>query len=209
MNINLTRSVAGYLKDKLNLTQEQEEIALYGLQFIVYQVTGFFFTLLVGWLLGCFWTTLAVDFAASSLRMFSGGAHSKTPLTCFITGVITIPLLGKLAAITAPYLTPLGMSLIVTLGFIPSTLVVYRLAPVDSPANPITSVTRRRRLRFLSLLVLMSVTAGEFLLLVNGVALPIVLAASLGVWWQTFTLTRSGHRFATIIDNLRERGERV
>jgi hypothetical protein len=29
-----------------------------------------------------------------------------------------------------------------------------------------------------------------------------VLAISLGLWWQAFTLTGSGHRFVTLFDNL-------
>jgi accessory gene regulator B len=194
-----------YLKEKLSLTPEQEEIALYGLRMIVYTATGLFSILFVGWLIGCFATTLTVAMTAAFLRLFSGGAHAKSPLTCTLLGMIMAPAFGKIAATSVPFFASSILALIIVAGLLPSLVLIWRLAPVDSPAKPITSPAERRKFRLLSLLAALSITAGQLFLLLKGEAAAIVLAASLGLWWQTFTLTGAGHRFATLLDNLKER----
>lgn len=203
---NLTRPAAACLRRKLNLTPEEEEIALFGLQTIVYPIIGFLCILSAGWLLGCLRTTLAVALSAGFLRLFSGGAHAKSPLTCNLTGMIVAPSLGKIATVAAPLFSPAFLSLTVALGFIPSLITVWRLAPVDSPSKPITSSKQRQKLRSYSLLTVFLVTGGQLATLMKGeTASAVVLAVSLGLWWQTFTLTSAGHRFATFLDNLKER----
>lgn len=201
---NLTRPVAAYLREKLHLTPDEEEIALFGLQTILYPAVGLSLILFAGWLCGCFWTTLIVALTVLLLRLFSGGAHARSPLACALLGVIVVPALGKVAAVTAPFFTPFSLALTVAAGFLPVLVLTARLAPVDAPAKPVTAPEERRRLRSLSLLVVLLVTAGQFIPLFSGKALALVLAASLGLWWQTFTLTRAGHRFATILDDLKE-----
>lgn len=193
------------MRKRLNLTPEEEELALYGLQTIVYPATGLLTILLAGWLLGCFRTTLTAALTAVSLRLLSGGAHARSPLTCNLLGMIIAPALGKVAAVAAPFFTPLGLALVVTAGFFPSVVLVWRLAPVDSPAKPINSPEQRRKLRALSVLLVLLITASQFFFLLRGYASAVVLAASLGLWWQAFTLTRAGHRFATLLDNFKER----
>jgi accessory gene regulator B len=210
LKLNFTKSTAAYLKEKLNLTPAEEEVALYGLQIIIYTLTGFLTICLGGWLLGCFWTTLAVCLTAAGLRLFTGGAHSNSPLTCTLLGMVMVPLLGKIAAITAPLFTLLSLFLIVAPGLILSLIIIWRLAPVDSPAKPITSLEQRKKLRFFSISAVFLLAMGQAFLLIKGQALAIVLALSLGLWWQAFTLTKAGHWFATFTDNfkLRKEGKR-
>ncbi|KFD40442.1 hypothetical protein DK28_0206270 [Peptococcaceae bacterium SCADC1_2_3] len=210
LKLNFTKSIAAYLKEKLNLTPDEEEVALYGLQILIYTFTGFLAICLIGWLLGCFWTTLAVCLTAAGLRLFTGGAHSNSPLTCTLLGMVMVPLLGKIASLTAPFFTPLNVSLIIIPGFIISLIIIWRLAPVDSPAKPINSLEQRKKLRFYSVAMVLLLALGQAFLLIKGQALTVVLALSLGLWWQTFTLTKTGHRFAIFTDNfkLRKEGKR-
>lgn len=207
LKFNFTKSTAAYLKAKLNFTPDEEEVARYGLQILVYTLTGFITICLAGWLLGCFWTTLAVCLTAALLRLFTGGAHSNSPLTCTLLGMVVVPLLGKIAALTAPFFTPQSLTLIVVPGLILSLTIIWRLAPVDSPAKPITSLEHRKKLRFLAMAAVLLLTSGQALLLIKGQALTVVLALSLGLWWQAFTLTQAGHRFATFTDKFRLRKE--
>jgi len=208
--LNFTKNTAVYLKEKLNLTPDEEEVALYGLQILIYTLIGLLTICLGGWLLGCFWTTLAVCLTAAGLRLFTGGAHSSSPLICTLLGMVMIPLLGKIAAVTAPLFTSLSLFLIVAPGFILSLIIIWRLAPVDSPAKPITSIEHRKKLHFLSIAAVLLLTVGQSFLLIKGQALTVVLALSLGLWWQAFALTKAGHRFATFTDNfkLRKEGKR-
>ena len=206
LKLSLTRPAAAYLKEHLNLNSDEEAIALFGLQMLVYTVTGFLSICLVGWLLGVLALTLAVTLTAASLRLWAGGAHSRSPLTCNLLGMIVAPLLGKLAALAAPLFTPAGLGVMILAGFIIAVVVIWRRAPVDSPAKPITSPAERRRLRALSLVLVVFIAVLQVLILVTMRAVPFILALSLGLGWQTFSLTRAGHWFAILIDNLMAKG---
>ncbi|MEW6172457.1 MAG: accessory gene regulator B family protein [Bacillota bacterium] len=203
---NLIRPTASYLKEKLNLTTEEEEVAVFGLQLIFYPIIGNLSVLIVGWLLGCFWTTFAVLITIVALRLLSGGAHSNTPLICYLMGIVFVPLLGKLAQLTVPFLSSLSLSVAIIIGLMVSLVIFLRLAPVDCPAKPITDTAQRRKLRFYSIILILVFTAGQCLLLCNDKTLDLVWAVSLGLWWQAFSLTASGHRFAAFIDNLFMKG---
>lgn len=206
VKFNVVNPFAAFLQKELNLTQDQKEIASYGLQVLIYSLIGVGSILVAGWLLGCFWTTLTVMVSTGCLRVVSGGAHSKTPLTCGILGVFLGPSLGKMAALCGEMLSPSALLMLITVGFLVSLYTVSRFAPVDSSAKPISSVEKRGKLRFVSVAVLCSITAVQILLFYTVVKAPqIVLAASLGVWWQAFTLTGVGHRFVTFLDDLKER----
>lgn len=202
LRFNLTRPAAAYLKEKLNLTPEEEEIALYGLQVIIYPLISLLSISLVGWLLGCLYTTLAATLTAAFLRLWSGGAHSRSPLTCTLLGAVVSPALGKTSLILTPHISPFNLFIIVILGSLLSLTFVWRLAPVDSPAKPLLSPEYRQRMRRLSITSVFFIAAVQIALLAAAGAPAVVLALSLGLWWQTFTLTRAGHRFATLIDEI-------
>lgn len=202
LRFNLTRPAATYLKEKLDLTPEEEEIALYGLQVILYPLIGFLSIILVSWLLRCLYTTLAATLTSAFLRLWSGGAHSRSPLTCTLLGAVVSPALGKTSLVLAPRLESFHLSIIVILGSLLSLFFVWRLAPVDSPAKPLLSWEYRRRMWRLSIASVFLIAVVQVALLAAAVAPALVLALSLGLWWQTFTLTRAGHRFATFIDEI-------
>ncbi|QGP93892.1 Accessory regulator protein B [Neomoorella glycerini] len=202
LRLNLTRPAAAYLKEKLNLTPDEEEIAIYGLQVIIYPLISLLSISLVGWLLGCLYTTLAATLTAAFLRLWSGGAHSRSPLTCTLLGAFVSPALGKISLVLAPLLSPFHLLLTIILGSLLSLFFVGRLAPVDSPAKPLLSPQYRQRMRRLSITSVFLIAAVQITLLATAEAPAVVLALSLGLWWQTFTLTRAGHRFATLIDEI-------
>lgn len=206
LKLSLTRPAAAYLKEHLNLSPDEEAIALYGLQMLVYTVTGFLAICLVGWLLGVLALTLAVTLAASSLRLFAGGAHSRSPLTCTLLGMVVAPLLGKMAFVATPLFSPAGLAGTILAGFIVAVVVIWHRAPVDSPAKPISSPAERRKLRLISLVLVAVLAALQILILATVQSATLVLALSLGLWWQTFSLTRAGHRFAILIDTLMAKG---
>ncbi|MEW6173291.1 MAG: accessory gene regulator B family protein [Bacillota bacterium] len=203
---NLIRPFAGHLRERLNLTADQEEVAVFGLQLIVYPFVGILSVIMVGWLLGCFRTTFAVLMTVTVIRTASGGAHSSTPLICSLLGMAILPLVGKMAQLISPLFGSFNLSLAVIAGLVITLIVFWRLSPVDCPAKPVTDTAQRRKLRFCSIILIFVFTAGQCLLLCNGKAFDLVWAVSLGLWWQTFTLTASGHRFVAFIDNLLMKG---
>jgi accessory gene regulator B len=200
--LNLTRSAAEYLQEQLGLTQDETEVILYGLQVITYSLAGILTICLMGWILGCFWTTLAVALAAGSLRLFSGGAHSSSPLICNLIGMVIAPLLAKIAEFAAVQMSHPVLLCVVLIGASFSLLAFYFLAPVDSAAKPITTDQERRKFNRLSVALAALITLGQISLLIWGNSPAVVLAVSFGTCWQAFTITQAGHRFASIADHL-------
>ncbi len=207
MKINPLQSFTTYLGDQLDLTADQREAALYGLKVLTVSPTTFLFICLVAWPLGCLWTTIVASFTAVALRHYSHGAHNNSPLTCTIKSMVVYPALGKIALIAAPYLTWPGLLLLFGLGFLLTLPVVWLCAPADSPAKPVTDPQDRRWLRLASIIAVCFLVAVQVLLtlwLQNG---TLALAVGLGLWWQAFTLTGSGHRFVTLFDTFSMRKE--
>lgn len=201
MKLNITRPIAAYLKKQLDLTPDQEEIAVYGLQVIFYPLVEFGFICLAGWLLGSLGTTVIIAIIAALLRLFSYGAHSESPITCALLGIIVFPALGTVALIVTPMLNYSSLLLIIGLGFIVAIYTVWRLAPADSPAKPINSIEERKKLHQQSIITVLFITAIQIaLLLLKTHIIAVVLAMSLGLWWQAFMLTSAGHWFATLLD---------
>ena len=206
MKLNITRPFIAYLGNRLDLTTDQEEIALFGLQTLLYPIVNVLLICLSAWLLGCLWGTVAAVMSVMVLRLFSHGAHSSAPITCVLTSVVIFPALGKVAAVAAPHLTVQGLLLIITAGFVLCTVFFWRLAPVDSPAKPITSGVERRRLRRYTLITACCILALQIFILITFRAHTAALALSLGVWWQAVSLTRAGHWLAALLDNILEKG---
>jgi hypothetical protein len=164
-------------------------------------------------------TVILIFSFAIYTRLFTRAQLSKIFLSVFLASAFLVaaetiysdPLL-KLTGLTyeecfenpllrAAFALP-GELIILLLGSIFSLLTFYILAPVDSPAKPITSVEKRHKFKHLSVALTSLITLGQITLLITGNSPALVLAVSLGTWWQAFTLTGAGHRFASIVDNL-------
>ncbi|SMC00008.1 accessory gene regulator B [Thermanaeromonas toyohensis ToBE] len=201
LRLNLTRPAVAYLRDKLGLSPAQEEVALYGLQIITYSAANLFSVVIVGLFLDCLGPALAATAAAGILRLFSGGAHSRSPLTCNILGMLVAGSIGKFSSFLAPLLPPSGLLLLVLMGAGLAFLPFLFLAPVDSPSKPLTS-KERKKMRRLSIIFFFLITFSQVGILALRGPSSLVWAISLGVWWQAFSLTRAGQGLATTIDKL-------
>ncbi|SHI37797.1 accessory gene regulator B [Desulfofundulus thermosubterraneus DSM 16057] len=197
-----SRELAGYLRKTLALTEEQEEIAAYSLLILFQTVISLLGVSLVAWLAGCLPAALATLFTSAFLRSFSGGAHCTSPARCTILSILTVPLFGTLATNLAPFFSRPLLALVILAGGALAFAVVWQLAPVDSPAKPITSSRERQRFRWLSLAAVLSIVTFQLaLLLLSSPNMAIlILAAEMGMLWQVFSLTRTGHRFVARLD---------
>jgi len=203
LRLDITRPAAAYLRQQLDLTPDQEEVAAYGLQLLLYPLLDFALICLAGWLLGCLGATIVAALSTALLRFFSHGAHSRSPVICALTGMIIFPVLGRLALTGAPFFTGISLSSTVLLGGIVSIMIVWRLSPIDSPAKRITSSEERRQLRLHSLVAVVFISVLQSaLLLWTMQAAAVVLAMSFGLWWQAFSLTGPGHRLAAALDKI-------
>lgn len=201
--IKLPEILAGYLKDRLDLSREQEEAALYALQVFYFTGLAFAGAALAGWVLGCLAATVIIGLTIFALRCFSGGAHSKTPLGCVLSTVFLVPLTGRLVSFVAPLLEGSTLVFLAAAGFVACTVAVWLYAPVDTPAKPVPP-ERKRRFKYLSVLAVIFIFTLQGALILTGPQQPwahsAVLALQAGTYWQVFSLTGGGHRFFALFD---------
>lgn len=199
-------AVADKISSELNLDHERREVIAYGTFALLQIVISISLVMLFGWLFGVVVEALIISFTSNILRKYSGGVHASTPTTCIIIG--TAACIGMTGLLV--FLSPvLSFSLIVFLGlftFMISYYLIYRLAPVDNPSKPITKEEKRQRMKKGSIWILTVYAAVVFFLMMLYLVIrekKLLLYSTciyVGIIWQVFTLTRSGHLFVTKID---------
>lgn len=201
---HLSKKAAAHMRRNLNFGDDEEEIAVYSFEMLF----NHFFTLaaicLTAWLLGCLPTALTATLVVLLLRFFSGGAHSSASVNCtFISAVVAVSI-GKVSIICGSQMPAVVNIIFVLAVLLISLRIMWVLAPVDSPAKPVTSASRRRQLRGWSLAVVAAAAALQLALLKLDYSFfaRYSLAAGLGVAWQAYTLTPAGHKFVSGIDHI-------
>jgi accessory gene regulator B len=213
----ISHSLASKVTSSLQLGEEQRSVIVYGainLFQIIYSVA---MAVIVGLVFGVLTESLVVLLTESLLRKYSGGVHSHSPNRCAVIGTIFSVGLGVLAKHLG-----LGFDYTVIMGvlvFIGALIIVYKLAPVDSPAKPIKKEKTRLRLKKYSMLALCCLFVISAILVImfrlNGVAVlqSYILCIYFGIIWQGFSLTRLGHavlgRLDTFLDIKSIKGGRV
>ncbi len=204
-------AVSRYLARQLNLSPEEEEVVLYGLEVTANAVAGMLLLLAFGALLHAFWPTAVAALAALSLRTWSGGAHATTSRNCTLITAFTFGGLGWLVSRTAPVLTDGGVFVLVAAGLAAALAAIVRWAPAGVPEKPMTDPAHRRALRRNSLTTLsvwaaaLGALAVGFTPLPADTARPLILAGTLGLAWQSLSITPVGYRFVAAWDGLLNR----
>ena len=184
---------------ELELDEDKMAIANYGLQIIVYSVIGFVIMFIVAWLLGIIAAAFAAFITGALLRTFSGGAHCKSPFKCLSMTCTIYPLLGLLALNIYPYVAAYSFYITGVI-FVYATYSLYKLGPVDCEEKPVTCPLHKRQLRFISfsLIAVFLILSIVFKQGYYG----LVLAAQLGILWQSLTLWPTAIKLAQKYDRL-------
>ena len=132
-----------------NETEIDYEVILYGMKVFLNNLMGFLTIAITASLVGCLSNTLAAYITAASIRIFAGGMHAKSPITCFICGTLTYVGIGLIS----PFLRLINEhNLLIVLFVSVVSLVIFILfAPVDTPNKPIKTMDREK-LRRLTLI---------------------------------------------------------
>lgn len=198
-----SRRWAGYLSAIAGLPAEKENILAYVIEVLAINIANALFTLLLGLLLGVLPGTIACLVVVALFRQTAGGAHSNSPWRCAVVTILVFPLLALFAAFLSslkqPYTDILTAAAIVT-GFVS----VILKAPVDSPSAPIISDARRRKLKSLSIIIMLVIAAAVLFLRTSDLpyASGLRFCLILSVLWISFILSNSGHRLMVFIDNI-------
>lgn len=199
-----SKSLAGFLTDKTGLDHEKEAVLAYAIEMLVITLGNILFTILLAALLGVLPGVLSCLIVVFLFRHAAGGAHSNSPWRCAAVTITIYPALALLAM----YITRFGITFVDALSAVAlmaGLITIAVLAPVDSPAAPIISPHRRKKLKALSLAVFAMIAAAVILLRWSGwvYAAQIRVCLILTVLWVSFMLSKPGHRLMCLVDDIK------
>lgn len=207
MNLELIcKNISNNLKNELNLDEDKASIIEYGLFAFFHMSISILLVAVIGLIFNVMIEALIISFVVAILRKFSGGAHASTALNCAIVGVLisVIPAhIVKNLNFNINYIIFIGIPL-----YIISLIIVYKLAPVDSPNKPIKKKEKIKKLKKGSIILLsiyMIIVAFNVIIYYiskNYIFLVYSACIYIGLLWQVFTLTKYGHILVNIVDSL-------
>lgn len=189
-------------KKHLDIDSKQEAILKYSLKLLISSVEGYVLALIAAWALGIFLHVLIVMVTVSTLRVFSGGAHCSNATNCILYGAITMNALGKLSS--AIEFSKIAEFIWIGLIFSFGLWAIRKYAPADTPGKPISTKLQKDRLKKRSLSVLWIWTVMAFVLTFNyrEQGHVWIYGSSIGILWQSFTLTNIGYKFCHVMDRI-------
>lgn len=201
---NICEKISSYISQELSLDNDKKAVINYGIFAFIQMGICIVLVMVFGVVFNVFFEALIISFAVSILRKSSGGAHASSPKKCAIIGTIssiTLGIISKYARIDFKYLVVIGLVV-----FTWAYYFVYRLAPVDSIAKPIKNIEKRKRLKKNSILILniyliiIIINFIYFYFIKNSNVLVYTLCIYMGILWQVFSLTKSGHLLLEKLD---------
>ena len=207
MNLELIcKNISINLKNQLNLNEDKASIIEYGLFAFFHMSISILLVAVIGLIFNVMIEALIISFVVAILRKFSGGAHASTALNCAIVGVLisVIPAhIVKNLNFNINYIIFIGIPLYIIL-----LIIIYKLAPVDSPNKPIKKQEKIKKLKKGSIILLsiyMIIVAFNVIIYYiskNYIFLVYSACIYIGMLWQVFTLTKYGHILVNIVDSL-------
>jgi len=198
---NFINQFSKHLQSELNLNEERTEVVIFGLYTFFSTVAGFAAVIVIGYLIGELKLSLTAATTISIFRSVSGGAHSKQLRNCTILGAMVSPGIAIICKLVSPMLTVLVLSIIIAVVWLFSLRSVFEFAPADTPKRPITRPDERKKFRRLSFAFLIIWIIAVLMVLVlkpylNG----FILASTLGLLWQVYSITPDGYRLVNRFD---------
>lgn len=204
----LSNKIGYQIVTVLKLDKNSEEIIAYGafnlLQILCSILSIMIFATIFNVLIEAF----IIFFTIYVLRKYSGGVHASSPGRCIIIGTTVFIgfalIIHKLYWMLNIYIT----FFFVALSLIVSYYIIYKLAPVDSPAKPIFRVETKKRLKKKSIValriffIIMIIILSFYVNFHNRFLLNIIICICVGILWQSFTLTNKAHKVLTEVDNI-------
>ncbi|MDR3598434.1 accessory gene regulator B family protein [Clostridium sp.] len=193
----ICEKISNNIAQELNLDDDRKAVINYGIFAFIQMGICIALVIIFGFIFNVTIEALIVSFIISSLRKSSGGAHAPSPGSCAIIGTIVSVGMGLISK----YMN-INISFVILVGgivFIWSYYILYKLAPVDSVSKPIRSIEKRTKLKKSSInilsfyLIIVMITIVSYLFVENRLLLTYSLCIYMGILWQVFSLTQSGH----------------
>jgi len=189
---------------ELGYDRDKQEVLQYSMTILSTTILGFLAIFAVGSLVGVPGLALTAGLSGGILRAYSGGAHATAPNRCVTIGTVIFVSWGLAAKYLAGWVNPLILIVpTVVFGF----AAIYRYAPDEAPGKPIQSILQRTTLRRTSF-VLLGVWTIIIIILSQNNAMEmdeILLASTLGILWQSISLTPAGYSLMGFMDSILKR----
>ena len=203
---NLCNKISNYISQELNLDDNRKAIINYGIFAFMQMIICILLVMIFGAIFNVFFEAIIVSFTVSILRKSSGGVHASSPKACAVIGTISSIWMAKISQnIQVDFNRLIIFGVII---FIWAYYFIYKLAPVDSIAKPIKNLEKRKRLKKNSTIILSAyliiviISFTYFCLIKNESALIYISCIYMGILWQVFSLTKSGHLLLGKLDKL-------
>ncbi len=193
----ISNKVSNKIAIELNLDNNKRAVINYGIFAFSQMLLSIVLVGLFGFIFDVFIEAIIIFITISVLRQKAGGVHASSPGICTFVGTVLSVGMGL-----AMKNIDINIRVVIAIGcviFVWSYYTTYKLAPVDSIAKPIKKLEKRKRLKKSSMLIL---TVYLVIVIVNIIGYYATQNANLlvysgciyiGLLWQIFSLTKSGH----------------
>lgn len=204
----IANNIADKIARELNADNDKKEVIAYGMFALVQMVISIMLVIIFGCIFGVTIEALIISFTTSILRKYSGGVHASSPVNCIILGTSICVVQAVLAVAIIKHVNIYIIIIFGGLVCLWSYYIIYKLAPVDNIAKPIKRQKRRNKMKRVSLIILsiyliiLLIDVVLYIYIRQEKILIYFLCICLGIAWQTFTLTQSGHFIIYKVDKL-------
>lgn len=190
----------------LNVSEDEEQIIMYG-AINLFQITfAILWVIIVGLFFGVLYEALLFSITTSILRKYSGGVHASSPSRCIIIGT-SVAVAAGIAIDNILYNLNISTALLISIAFITFAFrIVVKNAPVDSIKKPITNIEVKKQFKKKSIVVIFLFSFIIIILFILSKKyselyyIKFMESISLGILWQTITLTKIGINLLNKVD---------
>ncbi len=204
MIIKFSTYLANKISGQVSLSQRDQVALRFGFQLLLGEGFKLVIFLVVAYFLGVTQEVFIIAMVAALLRGVSGGVHCSTFGHCLLVCTVGFNVLGMIArwiADVLPHTCLLGIILSV---YLLSWWVIYFWVPAENPNRPIRDISEKIKFRKMSFGLINLWLIINFLIWGTGYYYPcwesFVIAATLGVLWQIFSVTPFGYRIFYTLD---------
>jgi len=191
----------------LDIDKDKEQIVIYGAINLLQIIFAILWVIIIGFFFGVLYEALIFSVAVGILRKYSGGVHASSPSRCIIIGTVLAAIAGILIDKLFYKLAMLNVVVISIFCIIAALIIVLENAPVDSIKKPITNIELKKRFKRNSILVILIFSLLIMILFVfyktylQIYYITAIESISLGVLWQSITLTKIGKLTLNKVDS--------
>lgn len=190
----------------LNVDEDTEQIIIYGAINLLQTMFAILWIIIWGLIFGVFYEALLFSVTSSILRKYSGGAHASSSSRCIIIGT-SIACIAGISIDHILYKLSIFTIMWTSIAFIIfAFIIIIKNAPVDSVKKPITNIEIKKQFKKKSITVIFLFTVIILILFIlsqkySGLYyIKFIECISLGVFWQTITLTKVGISLMNKVD---------